>query len=98
MYFYSNDLSMNQGAVNIDAAATIMQFLKVCKSLLDYRFEKLVVNGGFLDTPIVDGITIRQHWNLNNKSDIARRLKSLNLQIVNGKERRLLLKVKGTVS
>lgn len=77
MYFYSNDLSMNQGAVSIDAEATILQFLKVCKSLLDYRFEKLVVNARFLDTPIVDGITIRQHWNLNSKSDIARRLKSL---------------------
>lgn len=77
MYFYLNDLSMNQGAANINAEATILQFLKICKSLLDYRFEKLVVNAGFLDSQIVNGISIRQHWNLNSKSDIARRLKSL---------------------
>lgn len=68
---------MNQGAVNIDAEATILQFLKVCKSLLEYRFEKLVVNSDFLDAPLVNDVTIRQHWNLNSKSDVARRLKSL---------------------
>ena len=68
---------MNQGAVNIDAEAIILQFLKICKSLLDYRFEKLAVNPGFLDTPLVNGVTIREHWNLNSKSDVARRLKSL---------------------
>src|SRR5438876_139715 len=77
MYYYLNNLSMNQGAVQINAEAVILQFLKICRKILDYRFEKLVVHEGFLDTLLVDGITIRSYWNSNNNTDIGKRLRSL---------------------
>jgi hypothetical protein len=77
MYFYLNDLSMCKIDATLSTEKIVLHFLKIYKSLIDYRFEKLVVHTDFLDTPIINNVTIKEYWNANSRSDIAKRLKSL---------------------